>query len=62
MELSNYQAFMECMRKWEKIRHRKRRELTRRRLDERRTCGRQGMDRQPPSCPTALSGTNEIPL
>ena len=44
------------------LRHRKRRELTRRRLDERRTCGRQGMDRQPPSCPAALSGTNEIPL
>lgn len=44
------------------LRHRKRRELTRHRLDERRTCGRQGVDRQPPSCPAALSGTNEIPL
>lgn len=32
------------------------------RLDERRTCGRQGVDRQPPSCPAALSGANEIPL
>ena len=44
------------------FRHRERREPTRRRLDERRTCGRQGVDRQPSSCPAALSGTNEIPL
>ena len=44
------------------LRHRKRRKPTRRRLDERRACRRQGMDRQPPSCPAALSGANEIPL
>ncbi len=36
--------------------------LRARRLDECRTCGRQGVDRQPPSCPADLSCTNEIPL